>query len=279
MFQRHFFASCVALGISATGLWAEDRPTDAILDLLSLPQTIEVMRKEGLSYGAELGADMLMSGPNSGWSATVERIYDTERMEETVRAGVAAAWEEGQGDLETLTAFFADDAGQRVVQLEISARDAMSETGIEEAARLAWRVEADKPEDEQDPRLELIAEFVESNDLIEANVVGAMNSSYAFYLGLVEGGAFEMTEEDILREVWSTEAENREDTREWLFGYMMMSYRPLEVEALAAYVDMAKSEDGRALNRALFAGFDRMYSDISYALGLALAQQMTAQDL
>lgn len=279
MFERHIAAACVAFGLSAGIGFAGERPTDAILDLLSLPQTIEVMRKEGLAYGAELGADMVTMGPNSGWAETVARIYDTERMEETVRAGVAAAWQESPGDLARLEAFFSKESGQRVVQLEISARDAMSEPGIEEAARMAWQTESAKPEEEQDPRLDLIEAFIDSNDLVEANVVGAMNSSYAFYLGMVDGGAFEMTEEDILREVWSTEDESRADTREWLYGYMMMSYRPLEVAALDSYVDMAKSADGRALNRALFAGFDRMYTDISYALGRALAQQMTAQDL
>lgn len=279
MFQRHIIAAAAAIGLSAGGGWAEERPTDALLDLLDLPETIEVMRKEGLGYGAELGDDMLSPGGSAGWTAAVERIYDTARMEETVRAGFAEAWAEEGADLAPLMEYYGTEDAQRVVGLEISARDAMSDSSIEDVARAAWLAAEQAAETTPNPRLDLIARFIEANDLIEANVVGAMNSSFQFYAGLVDGGAFEMTEDDILREVWSTETESREDTREWLHGYMLMAYGPLEADTLESYVDMAASDNGRALNRALFAGFDRMYSDISYALGRALADQMTAQDL
>lgn len=279
MFQVHIIAATAAFGLLAASGSAQERPTDAILDLLALPDTVAVMRKEGLSYGDELGQDMLSMGGTSGWAAAVDRIYDTERMEDTVRAGFAAAWAEQDAAIDPLITFFSGENGQRVVQLEISARDAMAEPEIEDAARAAWIDAAHDAETEPDMRLDLIADFIETNDLIEANVVGAMNSSFEFYLGLVDGGGLEMTEDDILREVWSSEAENREDTREWLNAYMLMAYRPLEIEVLQDYVALAGSQNGRALNRALFAGFDRMYSDISYALGRALARQMTAQDL
>lgn len=279
MFHRHIIAAVTALGVLSVAATAQDRPTDEILDLLGLPETVSVMRKEGLGYGSELGQDMLSLGANAGWAAAVERIYDTDRMEETVRQGFAAAWAEEGGDLAPLISYFSGEEGQRVVGLEISARDTMSDNEIEEAARAAWLEAAQDAEDTPNPRLDLIGTFIERNDLIEANVVGAMNSSFQFYLGLVDGGAFEMSEDDILREVWSTEADSREDTREWLNAYLLMAYRPLEVETLQSYVDVVASDNGRALNRALFAGFDQMYSDISYALGRALADQMTAQDL
>ncbi|WP_323768443.1 DUF2059 domain-containing protein [Marinovum sp.] len=268
-------ATAAALALAAPA-WAQaTRATDALLDQLGLPQTVAVMRQEGLDYGAELALDMLPGGGGRSWTEVVQRIYDTDRMEATVRDGFATAWAEEDVPLEGVTGFFASDAGQKVIRLEISAREAMTDPGVEEAARDAYRVSAD----ESDPRLGLIGDFIEANDLIDANVVGAMNSSYEFYAGLVDGGAFEMSEEEILAVVWDSEADSRSDTREWLYAYMMLAYRPLEEAALRDYVELASSPQGRALNRALFAGFDRMYGEISYALGLALARQMTAQEL
>lgn len=270
-------ATAVLIAVAPPALAQDARPTDALLDTLGLSETVEVMRKEGISYGEELAEDMLPGGTGNSWGQAVDRIYDTARMEETVRAGFARAWAAEGLAMEGVAQYFASDNGQEVVRLEISARDAMTEPGVEEAARAAFRDRDD--EIDADPRLAEIARFIETNDLINANVVGAMNSSYEFYAGLVDGGAFEMSEDEILRVVWDSEPDSRKETREWLFAYMMMAYQPLEQDVLSDYVDLAASEQGQALNRALFAGFDEMYAEISYALGLALARQMTAQEL
>lgn len=270
-------ATAVLIAVAVPVTAQEARPTDALLDALGLSETVAVMRKEGLSYGGELAEDMLPGGVGASWTQAVERIYDTDRMEETVRVSFARAWAEEGQELDDIATFFASDQGQEVVRLEISARDAMTEPGVEETARAAFREQEDSGRD--DTRIAQITRFIEANDLINANVVGAMNSSYEFYAGLVDGGAFEMTEDEILRVVWDSEPDSRIETREWLFAYMMMAYRPLDEAALRDYVDLAASDAGQALNRALFAGFDEMYAEISYALGLSLARQMTAQEL
>ena len=130
-----------------------------------------------------------------------------------------------------------------------------------------------------DGRLGLVTDFVQANDLVEANVTGALNASFQFYAGLVDGGALEMSEREILDEVWSQEPETRADSREWLYAYLLMAYEPLPEGDLEAYVDLSSSPEGKAMNRALFAGFNTMYDNISYALGLAAAKQMQAQEL
>jgi hypothetical protein len=58
-----------------------------------------------------------------------------------------------------------------------------------------------------------------------------------------------------------------------------VAYEPLTDDELDAYIAMSESSVGRVLNRALFAGFNAMYDKLSYALGLAAAQQMQQQDL
>ncbi|WP_375260221.1 hypothetical protein [Citreimonas sp.] len=245
-----------------------------LYDLLRLDDLLAVMRLEGLAYGQELGADMLGPNAGAGWTDLLEEIYDTERMESLVEARFTAAIDEDA--VEPLIAYFDGADGREIVSLEIAAREALIDDAVEEAARERY---LELALDEDDTRLDRIERFVEAGDLVEANVAGALNSSLRFYSGLVDGGAIAMSEDEILREVWSTEEETRADTREWVYGFLLMAYRPLEADALAEYVDLAETDAGRALNAALFEAFNAMYDDISYALGLAAARQMSVQEL
>ncbi|MBS0122527.1 DUF2059 domain-containing protein [Thetidibacter halocola] len=246
---------------------------DALFDQLRLSEMIEVMREEGLDYGRELGTDMFAGGSNPQWTAILDRIYDTGRMEALVRARFDASLT--GTDIAPLSDFFTTETGQEIVALELGARQAMIDSATEEAARQTFR----ERENQDGTRMEQVTAFVEANDLIETNVAGALNASYRFYAGLVEGGGLEMSESEILADVWSQEEDTRGDTREWLFAYLLMAYEPLSDDQMAAYLDLARSPEGQALNRALFDAFNRMYDDISYALGLATAQQMQGQDL
>lgn len=242
---------------------------DRLFAAMQIDRLIGVMRDEGLAYGDSLADEMLGGAPGPGWRALVERIYDRDKMQVVVRAHFADAF--GDADTAPLTDFFESEAGQALVAAEIDTRAAFMTPGIEEAARALWR-EADKTT----PRQRLIADYVGLNDLVEYNVAGAMNANYLFFLGLVEGGAIAMTEDEILSDVWSQEAETRADTREWLFSYLTMAYDDLPPETLESYVALSRTDAGRALNRALFAGFDRMYGDLSLSMGLAVASRMKA---
>ena len=250
---------------------ADDART--LYDLLRLDDMLSVMREEGLIYGRELGAEMLGPRVGGGWDVLLEEIYDIERMETLVEDRFTAAI--GPDAVTPLVAYFDAAEGQEIVALEIAAREAMIDDAVEEAARARYR----SLEDEDAQRLDRIERFVVAGDLVEANVAGALNSSLRFYAGLVDGGAFRMSESEILREIWGTEDETRSDTREWVYGFLLMAYRPLEPEVLSGYVELAESPEGRALNAALFEAFNAMYDDISYALGLAVAQQMQVREL
>lgn len=249
-----------------------------LLDLLRLQETVEIMREEGMAYAEVLAQDMLPGPAGQSWSDAVERIYDAARMEDTVRIGFAETY--GRQDVTTtpLEAFFASDPGRDIIGLEISARRAMTDATIEESARAAYQ-RARIDGGDQDARLAELDRMILSNDLIEANVVGGMNSSVRFYQGLADGGAIPLTEGDILAQVWGSEDETRSDTTEWLYAYLLLAYGPVEDADLAAYIDVLESREGQAMNTALFAGFDTMFSDISYALGRALAQEMLVEEL
>lgn len=266
----------LSLGLCATltaapALAADD--VDALAEALRFGEVVEIMRGEGLDYAETLSADMLPGGSTDAWEAAIETIYDTDRMEATVRASFSAGM--SGTDLAPLLAFFREGPGAEFVRLENSARAAMSDEGVEEAAREAARAARADPDD----RFELIDEFVRINDLVESNVEGAMNASYQFYMGLADGGQLEMSEDEILRDVWSQEEEMRADTGEWVYAFLLMAYRPMSDEALEAYIALSGTPEGRALNTALFDAFDKMYGEISYALGLAVARNMGTQEL
>lgn len=252
---------------------ARAEPIDDLMEVLQVDRMLGIMQLEGLAYGEELAQDLLPGGSTAVWRDLLTDIYDTDKMRTIVHRGFASVIEDS--DPTPLIAFFSSDLGARIIELELSARRAMVDEAVEQATRESYRA----IEGSDAPRLEQVRRFVEVNDLLEANVTGALNASFQFYSGLVDGGGLQMSEAEILSDVWSQEAETREDTREWLYGYLLLAYEALSTEDLEAYIALSETAQGRALNRALFAGFNAMYDEISYALGLAVAQQMQQQDL
>ena len=252
---------------------AQTAEVEALMDALRFGEVVEIMRVEGLDYAEELARDMLPGGETDAWQEAVATIYDPARMEATVRASFVESF--GDTDAAPLVEFFTEGPGADFVRLENSARAAMSDDSVEESAREMARAAVEDPDD----RFALLERFVAANDLVESNVEGAMNASYQFYRGLSDGGGIELGEEDILRDVWAQETEMRADTGEWVYAFLLMAYRPMEDAAIERYIDLSETEAGEALNVALFSAFDRMYADISYALGLALARNMGTQEL
>lgn len=273
MLRSTAFAAVLLAAGPALAERAED--LRALSEALRLADTVEVMRAEGLDYGADMQAELFPGRGGPAWDAVVDGIYDPGTMLETVEGALDRALSDD--DLGTLVDFFASDRGQRIVELEITAREALIDEGVEEAAEAALAA----MRDEDDPRLDLLAEFVEANDLVASNVMGAMNSNYAFYQGLIDGDGLGagLTERDILADVWAQEDEIRAETETWVYSYLALAYRPLGDDDLEAYIAMSETEPGQRLNRALFAGFDAMYVAISRALGRAAARFMAGEDI
>lgn len=242
---------------------------------LGLVEIVDVMHAEGIAYGDELAESMFPGPVSSDWRAVVTGIYDTDRMKEVAINGFAKSI--APADVELLTRFFESALGAEIIALEISARLALMDDAVDEAnnAHVAAMIKDD------DPRIALIDQFIEVNKLLESNVVGALNSNYAFFTGLVDGGAYEdpLSDEEILREVWSQEADIRKDTQEWLYGFLSMAYSPLSDEELMLYIKLSETPEGQALNNALFDGFDALFNAISHELGLAAAREMSSEEL
>lgn len=274
------FAPAASLAAAAL-LWvgaaapAAATDADALFDAMGLPQILEIMRDEGLDYGASIEEDLFPGGGGTGWPAAVGRIYDTGRMDAEMRAVFEARL--GTTDLGPLVDFFDSERGRKIVEVEIGARRAIMDEDIEATAREAGAaLEATDPE-----RYALLQEFIAANDLVEQNVTSAMNSNYAFYMGLMDGDAFDgaLTEPEILRDVWEQEPEIRTDTEAWLMGYLGLAYGPLSTEDIEAYIAISETPEGRALNTAMFTAFGEMFGRISRELGFAAAGFIAGQDI
>ena len=264
------------LGASLAAL-AQPLPEDIdpLARALGLPQIIEVMRDEGLVNGGELAEEMFPGRGGPNWKMLVEKIYDIDWMTKIVWSGLAAELKDS--DIDPLVQFFEGETGRKIVGLEVSARQAL----LDEAVEAAGKERLEELTADGDPLLDLVTEYVEVNDLLEYNVVGAMNSNYAFYTGLQDGGAFDatLTEEQILTDVWSQEEVIRADTKDWLYGFLVMAYQPLTEAELTEYIALSETPEGQALNRALFVAFDELFVEISRALGRSAATFVVGEDL
>lgn len=256
---------------------AQDGRIPDLAEALRLPEVIGIMQTEGVAYGEEVGAALLGERATSHWSTKVAEIYDQDRMSELFFDRFEAEIAQSGVELAPLIGFFEGEPGARIIELEVSARRALLDDEVDEAARL--RLEELRADD--DPLLDQIARFVRANDLLEENVAGGLNTTYGFYMGLIESGApgFDMSEQEVLVEVWSQEEEIRADLEEWLYSFLALAYHPLSEAELDGYIAMSRTAAGGALNRALFAGFNEMFETLSYELGNEAGRVLRAQDI
>ncbi len=249
----------------------------ALTEALQIGPVIEVMREEGLDYGATLEAELFPGRGGARWQAVVGLIYDTQTMRKRFDAAFSSQIGDDPEGVSAMIDFFGSDRGQRILDLELEARRALMDDATEEAARMT--VEEMLAED--DPRMQMLRDFAEANDLIELNVMGAMNSNLAFFKGMAEGSAFDepMPEEQMLSDVWAQEDAVRSETEDWLYPYLALAYVPLPDEDLQAYLDFSRTPVGQRVNAATFAAFDAVFTAVSQDLGRAAARQLQGEDI
>ncbi len=260
-----------SLVLVALPLQADSPRIAQLYELMQVATTVEVLRDEGFFFALESEGAMFGGTISGNWQAEISRVYNLGQLQEIVRAGFEDAM---QGvDLEPLIAFYKSEKGRRVVDLELTARRAFLSPGVEESARAAWRKNADAG-----AHREAISAFIEVNDLIERNVVGAMNSNYWFLRALAVANP-DLSEAQIISEVWAEEESLRADTSEWMHAFLTMAYAPLNAQEMQANLALWQTPPGRALNNALFISFDRMFERISRDLGAVAVQMILQREL
>lgn len=286
MVLRAFVVSVgLGLAVFAPLVAGADTPMQAAIpsDIAALSKTLrigpvmDVMRAEGLQHSVDLSADLLAGQGDAAWRAVVEGIYNTGKMTARFDVALAQALAGEATVIADSAAFFDSGLGQSVLDLEIQARLALLDKAAEAAAKAAWQdLAASNP-----ARVDLLNRFAVTNDLVESNVMGALNANLAFYRGLSAAGAFgdPMTEDQMLTEVWAQEADIRNETTDWLYPFLMLSYQPLDDAELQAYIDFSATPSGQKLNAAVFVAFDAVMVDLSRDLGAAAGRLMVGQDI
>ncbi len=279
-----YWVSAVFLGlvtmvtVASGPVRAEVSPqVESLAQVLQIPEIMAVLRDEGLVSSAkmlEVGEDM---PADPVWQGTVGRIYDLAAMEAVFLATLDAELKDRPDTLEKAAVFFGSDMGQRALRLEIEARQALADSDVEATAAAAYGDLAK----ENPGRAALLDQFVAANDLIESNVMGALNANLAFLRGVAMEGGEElgMTEADMVAQVWSGEAEARAETTKWVFPFLNLAYQPLTDAELQSYVDFSLTPEGQQLNAAMFRAFDKMFDGLSRDLGRAYARHMVGQDI
>lgn len=254
---------------SAARAEVDEGQLEQLMDAMLFDEVVTVLAREG----QDMVGDFVDAGygvPKPAWKDMLDRLYDPEVMSKAFHDEMAEALK--GCDLAPMVAFFSTDLGGRIARLELDTRKAMSDDAAQAAAGQAW-AELD-PDTE---RARLIEDYVQVNDLVEMNVVGAMNSDIAYYSGLWSEG-FEaeegMSDSDLLNEIWASEPEVRADVSEWVYGFSTLAYEPLTDDEFEAYIDFARTDAGQDLNRALFASFDAVYEHLSRGLGAGTAMLM-----
>lgn len=265
----------VVATVLSVQLAAADRVAqfEALMDAIRLSETVEILHTEGVQYGSNLIRDMMMDADTPGWRIRVGQIYDESRMRSLLTMGLTRELE--KVDLQPLVAFFGSELGEDIITAELNARKAFFDEAVEMAARDRF----EDMTDNDDPLVEQITTMMSDSDLVNFNVMGIMNSNLMLYRGLADGGAIDLGEEDILRDVWTQESSVRSESTGWIQGYFLTAYGAFSESDLESYAAFWRTEEGRALNAALFAVFDQMYEELSYLLGRAAAEHMSSEEL
>ena len=266
------FLSCLLFSWGfATGASAQVQVTLA-MDHLRLAELIEIVRSEGIDCADSLDTDMLNGQDGPVWAEQIDTIYNIQLMSEIVRNEIATLPED---QLRQINQFYSGLLGVDIVELEMAARAAMQHIDIKNLAVDSYQIAlAEGPQS-----VENVLTINDAGQFIDRNVTATLTPNYKFYLGLVDGGAFEASVDEVIEQTWAQESEIRRDTTNWMMGYLLLSYQPLDDSEIATLVAFTQTQAGRALNAAIFEGFGSMYADISYALGRAIALNMVASDL
>lgn len=250
---------------------------DRVGEVLQLDALFAVLREEGLAHGRELEEDMFPSGGGEEWTATVDRIYDAQRLQAEFDRVLQEQLATDPQAVGAIVEFFGSDLGQRIVGLEIEARKAFLDEAAEEAARVA----ADDAASARDPKVAQVRRMIEASDLVEMNVAGSMSGSLAFMQGMATSGAYgrAMPEEELLSQIWGQEEQTRADTSTWLYAFLGLAYHPLSEAEFDSYIAFWESPAGKHLNAALFTAFDRVFRQVSFDMGAAAGRAMQGRDI
>lgn len=274
--MRSMLYSIVLVVLATGGAFADrDADLDHLADLLHVEKMIEILSEEGQEYGQSLAEEMFGARNNPQWDRRLNDIYQKSEMTVEFRSKFDPLIDEET--LSALIAFFDTPFGEKLVRLEMTAREAISNPDVKDASSEVL----EQMIAEDDPLLPQLRDYIDVNDLVDLNVASSMNESFAFLSAMGKAGALvgDSSESTILSDVWGDEPQIRLDTEEWLMSYLALCYAPLTSEEMERNIAFGRSEEGRIFNQALFAAFNEIYMVISTELGRGAAGVLLSEEL
>lgn len=255
---------------------AQDAPElHQMLSTMGIYDIIALVGSEGARGAADVEDQLFPGAGGAAWRATAMALHGTDRMvalfEDALNQDAVSL-----DQIAEVQAFMGSEVGQRLVTGEVAARRAfLDDDAVDAASEVFMAAVMD-----DSARLDILQRFNEINGLVDRNVTGALNLRFSFYRGLIEGGAFDddVPEDLMLAEVWAQEPEMRQATVERLFSFQLLAYAEASDADLEAYIAVAASPAGRAVNATLFAAFDDMLGHLSYDLGYSAAGFIAGED-
>lgn len=254
---------------------ADPQSVEELWQLLGLSDIVSILHEEGVSMALDSDMDLLGHEGGPRWESAVQIIYDQDVLQGELQAQFKQHL--AQDHLSALCGFYKAADMQDIILHEIAARRAFLDMEAEQIARDRWL--QGETSDQLD---DTIRDYVDKNDLIELNVMGALNSNFVFLTALNQNlpdAVGQMSEQDILSHVWSQEIDIRTDTTEWMYAYLHTAYEEIDPDALDRYVAFSATDAGQALNHALFAAFDAIYLRLSDDLGRVVGTFSLEQEL
>ncbi|MGR3469170.1 MAG: DUF2059 domain-containing protein [Shimia sp.] len=246
---------------------------DRLADVVGITELMPLIAAEGRTGAAELEAAFFPGRGGALWENALDEIYDPAEMEADLRAAFDTALE--GLDTDKMLAFYDSPQGERIVAMELAAREAFADEAVEEAAKELAR----QAGEEATPLFEQVAAFIAVNDLVEANTEGALAAQYAFAVGLAEAQGQAVDSDRIAAQVWSGEGMMREETSQWLYGYLTTVFSALPDEDVEAYQAFSESDAGQQFNAAVMEAFDDLFVDLSSRLGQEVGSFSSASEL
>lgn len=281
--QRQRFLGVTVLIVLLTlgAMLSRPAQADELARALLLPELFGIMAEEGRKSVLADGAVPLQGRAFAQFAGDVERIYQPERMlAEFLRVLEAELADTPEARTDALD-FAASDAGRKILQLELAAREALLDDDVDVLARMALdEARAGTGGDDGAQRLQQVRARIDANDLIELNVSLGLNTSFAYYRGmLAENAVNGMSTDMLLQLVWAQEPEIRADIEDWIESYFLMTYRPLSAEEMQDFVAYVSTPLAQEFNRAMFRAFDTVFSEISFQVGRALGRRLNVEEL
>lgn len=251
---------------------AAAEPVDRLMQAMRVTEFMQILSEEGHAQGRQINEALLQGSGGTYFQNQVAALYDPDWMTMQLSQSVAEGMTDPQ--IEQASIFFESELGQTIISLENSARRALTDETVLEVAVLTY-----EQADRDAPLFRLVDEYVEVNDLVDKNVQGSLSADFQFYRGLASERDGAVDEHGLLEELLMQRDETQEDTKEWIYSFLLLAYHPLEEAQMRENIAFSRTETGKALNDALFKGFDDVINTISYRMGAAAAQAMKASDL